>query len=146
MTRVPLVLGIVAVLALSGCSVEPPEFSANEQVPAADRTEAAAASEGAGGGEPAGNTLQFVAVDIAWEQAPEGEVPAGEYTVALQNEGAAEHTVVFEEISDEPVAVAAGGESAEGSVTLEPGTEYRYFCDVPGHESLMSGTVTATEG
>lgn len=144
--RLSTVLAVVAVLGLAGCAVEPPEFSANEQVPAEDRTEAAAPSEGGGGegGGGGGTTLEFVAVDIAFDQAPSGEVPAGEYTVVLTNEGAAEHNVVFDDISDEPVAEAAGGESAEGTVTLEAGTEYRFHCSIPGHESLMNGTVTAS--
>ncbi|HEY8339950.1 MAG TPA: plastocyanin/azurin family copper-binding protein [Egibacteraceae bacterium] len=141
--RLSTALVLVAVLGLTGCQVQPPEFSANEQVPAEDRTEAAGSTEGGGGGGGGGgNTLEFVAVDIAFDQAPT-EVTAGEYTVILRNEGAAQHNVVFDDISEEPIVEANGGETAEGTVTLEPG-EYRYHCSIPGHESLMNGTLTVS--
>lgn len=140
MTRWTLLLGIVAVLALTGCEQGQPEFSPNEQVAAEDRTEAATEGATEGGGEQAANTLAFVAVDIAFEQAPTGPVPAGEYTVELTNNGAVEHNVVFDALGEEPVVVAPPGETATGTVTLEAG-EYRFHCSVPGHEALMNGTL-----
>ena len=88
-----------------------------------------------------GATATFVAVDIDFEEAP-SELAAGEVSVELVNEGNLEHNVVFEGVSDEPVVEAAGGETATGSVSLEPG-EYAAYCSVPGHrEAGMEVTVT----
>lgn len=106
--------------------------------------------EPAGGGEPAPEAtsasaseegqLEFVAVDIAFETAPQSAV-AGPQTVTLNNEGAAPHNVTFPDVDDAPVVEAAPGESASTEIELEPGT-YEFICSVPGHESLMNGELT----
>lgn len=86
------------------------------------------------------DALVFVAVDIAFEEAPT-TASAGEATIALDNQGAALHDVTFEELGDEPVVEAEGGETATGTVELEPGT-LTYYCSVPGHRQAgMEGTL-----
>ena len=58
------------------------------------------------------------------------------------NEGGSPHDVTFEELGDDPVVVAQGGETATGTAELEPGT-YTYYCSVPGHRSAgMEGELT----
>lgn len=110
--------------------------------------------EGEGGGAPAEETteqatggaaaedgqVEYVAVDIDFEVAPE-TAAAGEQTVTLINEGVVPHNVTFPEIDEAPVVEAAGGETATGEITLEPGT-YEYICSVPGHEASMNGELT----
>jgi plastocyanin len=100
--------------------------------------------QGDGGGADGGNEPLFVAVDIEFEQAPEA-LPPGDTTITLENNGAIEHNVTFEELGDEVIVEAAPGESATGEVTLEPG-EYTYYCSIPGHRSTMEGTLTVEEG
>lgn len=131
---------VFAVLVLAACSKAAPEVVANDQVPADQRTEAAAGgSEGAGGGE-AGGDPTWVAIDIAYESAPES-VPAGEIPITLVNNGSAVHDVTFDG-TDETVVTANGGQTAEGTTTLEAG-EFTYYCSVPGHrEAGMEGTLT----
>lgn len=97
------------------------------------------AGETGGGTEPL-----FVAVDIEFEQAPEA-LPPGDVTITLDNQGAIEHNVVFEELGDQLIAEAAAGESATGDVALETG-EYTYYCSIPGHRATMEGTLTVEEG
>lgn len=95
----------------------------------------------AGSGEAA---VTFVAVDIDFAEAP-ASAPAGDVTVELVNEGDQQHNVTFEGVGDGPAVEAQGGETATGSVTLEPG-EYVAFCSVPGHrEAGMETTVTAEQ-
>jgi plastocyanin len=127
----------VAVLALAACAKQEPEITAQEQVPADQRTEAAASEGADGGDEGAAAGATWVAVDIAFESAP-STLPAGETEITLQNNGAAAHNVT---INDELIVEAQGGQSASGTVSLEPGT-YEYICSVPGHESLMTGEIT----
>ena len=134
---------ILAALALAACSKQPAEITANDQVPADQRTSSATegagdgATEGAGGGGDA----TWVAVDIAFESAPE-TLPAGENPITLVNNGTAVHDVTFEELGDETIASANGGETAEGNATLEAG-EITYYCSIPGHrEAGMEGTLT----
>lgn len=138
----PRVLVVVlAVLALTACSRQPPEVSVNDQVPADQRTEAATeggGDEGAGGG---GGDATWVAIDIDFESAPE-TLPAGETEITLVNEGQALHDVTFEELGDETVVEAQGGSTETGTVSLEAG-DYTYYCSVPGHrEAGMEGQLT----
>jgi plastocyanin len=97
-----------------------------------------------GGGDAGANEPLFVAVDIEFEQAPE-TLPPGDIDVVLENRGSIEHNVVIEELGDEKILEAAGGQSDDGTVTLEPG-EYTYYCDVAGHRATMEGTLTVEEG
>jgi plastocyanin len=86
-------------------------------------------------------TATFVAVDIAYDTVPE-RLPAGEVTIELVNDGQLSHNVTFEDVGDDPVVEAAGGQTATGSVSLEPG-EYVVYCDVSGHrEAGMEATIT----
>ena len=128
---------VLAALALAACSKQPAEITANDQVPADQRTAAATEGGGAGATEGAGGgDATWVAVDIDFESAPE-TLPAGETTITLTNNGAAPHNVT---IDDELIVEAAGGASAEGTIALEPGT-YEYICSVPGHEASMNGEI-----
>jgi plastocyanin len=100
--------------------------------------------EGGGGGEATASEPIFVAIDIAYESAPE-ELPTGNNDLELVNNGAIEHTVVFEELNDEKVLDAVAGETDSASVDLDAG-EYTYYCSVPGHrEAGMEGTLTVSD-
>jgi plastocyanin len=105
---------------------------------------------GGEGGEAAGeeggaaNEPVFVAVDIAYESAP-SELPVGDVDLTLENDGAIEHNVTIEQLGDERVLDATGGETDEATVALEAG-EYTYYCSVTGHrEAGMEGTLTVSE-
>ena len=133
-----LLLGLVAALALSACSKQEPDITANDQVPAAQHTEMMAEGETpAQAGPPV-----FVAIDIDYEAAPT-ELPAGEVEITLDNKGAIEHnvTLIGPGYDEEVVLVAGAGASATETVTLEPGT-YEYHCSIPGHEANMHGELT----
>lgn len=66
---------------------------------------------------------------------------AGEIQVELENTGSAEHDIVIEEAGDTVVVHANGGETATGTIELEPGT-YTFYCSIPGHRDAgMEGTL-----
>lgn len=90
----------------------------------------------------AGTPVRYVAEDTAYRQAP-GDVAAGALAITLENRGAITHNVAFDSVDDgAAVVAAAAGETATGSVELQPGT-YTYFCSVPGHrEAGMEGRLT----
>jgi plastocyanin len=101
-----------------------------------------AGGEGGGG---ASNEPVWVAIDIAYESAP-SELPIGDVDVSLINNGQIEHNVVLEELGDEKILDAQGGETDETTFTFEAG-EYTYYCSIPGHrEAGMEGTLTVSEG
>lgn len=145
-TRLPLVVALVSVLALAGCTAEEPQFTAQDQIPADLRTEEPTGEDGSGdggdgGGEPSGEVYTFVGIDIDFSDAPT-EVAAGAVTFELVNEGGILHDVTLEE--GDTVVEAPGGETATGNVTLEPGS-YVYYCSVPGHRSAgMEGELTVS--
>ena len=128
---------VVAVLALAACTKQAPEVAVNDQVPAEQRTSASEASS-EGGATGGGGGATWVAVDIAFDAAPES-VPAGETTITLDNQGQTVHNVT---INDEVVVEAQAGSSEEGTFNFEAGETYEYICSVPGHESLMNGEIT----
>ena len=68
------------------------------------------------------------------------EVEAGEVTIALTCEQGVNHNLV---IGEDIVAVCGRGETASGTVQLDPG-EHEYVCTVPGHSQRMRGTLTAS--
>lgn len=69
-------------------------------------------------------------------------VPAGKVTVELTSEPSAPHTFTIEEPGDVEVVRAQGGQTATGTIDLEPGT-YTFYCSIPGHRQAgMEGTLT----
>ena len=137
-----ILIFVLAGLMLAACSKQAPEITAQDQVPADQRTEAAgAAGESEVGAGGAGGDATWVAVDLDFASAPE-TLPAGDVEVTLTNDGRALHDVTFEDLGDETVVSVPGGETGTGTVTLEPGT-YTYYCSVPGHRAAgMEGQLT----
>jgi plastocyanin len=135
-----LVLGMVAVLAagvVAGAAgmreLEPHEPEPADGEPA--------------DGEPSADlppdALVWVAIDIEFAEAP-ATAPAGELTIAIDNQGNLPHDVAFEGVQgSRPIVHADGGQVDVGTVTLEPGT-YTYYCDVPGHRATMEGQLEVT--
>jgi plastocyanin len=139
--RLTVLPAVVLAVALAGCSEIPPPVEYVEQVPAEKRSELTSAD--GGDQAPTGETLEFVAVDIDYSEAPE-TANAGEATFELTNEGGLTHNVVIDEISSTPIVEAAGGQTATGTAELEAG-EYVYYCSVPGHrEAGMEGRLQAS--
>ena len=139
---------VALAFALAACFEGDPEFTEGEQVPEEERAALENGDEGDGADDAdadagGGTTATFVAEDIEFTDAPD-EVPAGTVEFELENDGAAVHNVTLDDLGDEMVVEAQGGETATGSIELDPGT-YEYHCDVPGHEDLMRGTFEVTE-
>ena len=150
---VGVTLGIVAVVGagvIAGAAgmreLEHAPAEGDEPAPAEGAgggTEAPTEADAAEGGDAAAEEgLSFTAVDIEFADAPAETVPAGEQEVTLVNEGQTLHNVTIPALGDTPIVEADGGDTATGTVTLEPGT-YEYVCSIPGHESLMNGEFTA---
>jgi plastocyanin len=154
MSRIPVLLAVLALLAVTACSQQEPSIALEEQVPADQRDDAASDN---GNGEPApdadGNgeaapdadvaeTVQFEAGDLFFEGIP-GSLPAGTIEFQMDNVGNLPHDLYVDELGNqEIVPLTQGGESASGTVDFEPG-EYTLYCDVPGHRSAgMEETVS----
>lgn len=148
----PRALGVAMVIGMGGvvlAGVLGASAGMREVHPAGEEAAAEDGEEGGeegggeaedGGGEIPEDAVEFVAVDIDFEDAPE-TAEAGEATVAIDNQGNLPHDVTFEEVGEEPVVEADAGETATDTVELEPGT-YTYYCSVGTHrESGMEGTL-----
>jgi plastocyanin len=141
----PVLLVLTAVLVLAGCSKQEPEFVANDQVPAEQRTTEAPTPGAGGEQQPPGQvqgTWVVEGAELAYDQAPT-TLPAGNVTIQLQNIAGLQHDVTFEGVRNERPIVEVNGRGTDtGTVELEPDT-YTYYCSVPGHrEAGMEGTVT----
>jgi uncharacterized cupredoxin-like copper-binding protein len=105
------------------------------------REAAVAASADAGGAQQVtltlGDSLRFAPQSIA--------VRAGQpVELTLRNAGGIGHDFVLTEGASGPVKVEAqGGQTAQGTFTIDtPGT-YTFVCSVPGHAAAgMRGTIT----
>jgi plastocyanin len=138
-------LGLVALLALAGCTPGEPAVAVNDRVAAEDRTEAAPEEGGeGGGGEPAGPVSSWAAgIQLVYTEVPES-LPVGPVTFELTCD-ALVHDVTLEGVNGEdPVVICEGGDTAVGDpVEIEAG-DYTYYCSVPGHrEAGMEGEITA---
>ena len=79
--------------------------------------------------------------DLKWSTT-ELRATAGEVTVELTCQDAVNHDFVIEELDDQTVVACDPGQTATGTVELDPGT-YTFYCSVPGHrEAGMEGTLT----
>ena len=102
-----------------------------------------------GGGEAGGgftSAVEIVAVDIDFPEKQVQAADGGGIEFTLKNDGAAQHTFVFEGLEDEFKLDAGGGGTDTAVFKMDPG-EYVFYCDVPGHRAAgMEGTLTVTEG
>lgn len=91
-----------------------------------------------------GDALRVTGTDQLAFEPEQLTAEAGEITIELTAEPAIQHDFVLDD-GDQVVASAAAGETAVGSVTLEPGN-YTFYCGVPGHrEAGMVGTLEVTD-
>lgn len=144
MPRALRLLAVVSALLLLGaCQPGVAAVLPNDQVAADVRTEPVAEGEAAAEAAPAGPVVAFVgAAAIAWESAP-SEAPAGPVSVELTC-ASLPHNVVIEGVNgDEPIVECPGEGTFAEAAELEAG-EYTYYCNLPGHESLMTGTMTVS--
>ncbi|NED97650.1 hypothetical protein G1H11_20330 [Phytoactinopolyspora alkaliphila] len=149
-----IALAAVGAIGLAGCGGDDADPAADmpaETEPAEDAlTEDDTAEDDPAEGEPAEEdpaedgdvveTINVEAGDLYFEGIPD-TLPAGTIEIVLDNVGDMPHDVTIEELDDLLVVAAGGGESATGTVTLEPG-EYTFYCAVPGHRPQMEVTVT----
>ena len=101
-----------------------------------------------GGGESASETTVPAGVDLVVKAVPtirwdasSYSAPAGEIDVFLANDDSVKHVMVVlkddKVVGDLELVVAKKGDTAQGTITLEPG-EYSIYCTVPGHGSMKS--------
>lgn len=141
-----LLVAVSALLVLAACQPGVAAVQPNDQVAADVRTEPAAeGAEGEGGGEaaPEGPVVAFAgAAAIAWDSAP-SEAPAGPVTIELTCESLPHNVVIAGVNGDQPIVECPGEGVFTGGAELEPG-DYEYFCDLPGHQGPMTGSLTVS--
>lgn len=141
---IALALVVLLVASVAACTPQDPEITAQQQVPAAARTEAPAEEGGEGdegGGQAEGEPSVWVAVDVDFAEF-DTDLPADTpIALTLDNSGAnLPHDITIEELG-QTVVEGDGGEVVSATVTLEAGT-YTFYCSVPGHRGTMEETVT----
>lgn len=116
-TRAPVVLAGAVAVGVAGLAVA--------AAVATDRDVAAA-------------DVEVTAADVRFATT-ELEADAGTITLAFENQDLFWHTVTIDEL-DVDLAVPVRG-TRTTTFTADPGT-YAFYCRIPGHESLMTGTLT----
>jgi outer membrane protein assembly factor BamB/plastocyanin len=127
----------------SDTTESPTETTGAEDTLVAASTVGPERTAGAEGGDISA-TLEVVGTDDLRFEPADLEAPAGTIEIVLTAEPAAPHDFVIEDIGDVVVVAVEAGQTASGTVTLEPGT-YTFYCSVPGHRAAgMEGTLTVT--
>ncbi len=142
-TRRLLALLAVALFTLAACGGDDDGDVAAGDGDTEDTTETTESTGADGDGDGASDAdVSVIAEDIDFPQ-KQFEAPAGEVTIAYENQGQIRHTLVIEDVEGwEKLEVDESGAVASGSIDLEPG-EYTLFCDVSGHrEAGMEATLT----
>ena len=150
MPRKPLIAVIAAALVaaslgLSACGDDDDASATTTEAPAAATTAPAPPRPRHDGGS--------AAATVSVEADPSGQLAfvqktltatAGSDTFELTNDAPVPHNLAIEGDGVEagPTDTIQGGETAELTVDLQPGT-YTFYCSVPGHrEAGMEGTLT----
>jgi uncharacterized cupredoxin-like copper-binding protein len=96
-----------------------------------------------GGGSAGGKTVTaqngqvtVVGRDVKFDETTIN-AEAGPLEVTLENVGAQQHS--FRIDAPEFRIQAAPGEEETGTVEIEAGQTYQYYCDIPGHRATMHG-------
>jgi plastocyanin len=100
-----------------------------------------------GAGDSAGETVQLVAKDFAFDPATATVDQAGSVTFRVQNEGGTAHALEVEGNGVEEETDPIGpGESAELTVQLDAG-EYELYCPIGNHREMgMEGKLVVGGG
>lgn len=80
-------------------------------------------------------------VELAWSPTELSAKP-GEVTITLDNPSQIPHNIALEGEGVEEISETVSQDTTTVSANLQPG-EYKFYCDVPGHEEAgMDGTLT----
>jgi plastocyanin len=148
MRRIPflLLICVVAALGVAGCGGDD-NGSADTTAATTETTDTTATDEGTTGASGGGAKVIRVAADpggdLAFVQKSLTAKP-GKNTIEFTNESSLPHDVKIEENGKETggTEVVTGGK-AEGTVQLDAGEPYTFFCSVPGHRQAgMEGKLT----
>ncbi|MGH9133441.1 MAG: hypothetical protein ACRDZZ_05860 [Ilumatobacteraceae bacterium] len=96
--------------------------------------------------DAAGGTeaLVVLAEDIRFGAA-EYRVASGPVTIAFENAGVLEHTLLIEGVGGFELEVEGNGATDSGTVVLEPG-DYTVYCDVSGHRNAGMESALHVDG
>ena len=148
MRRIPFLLLICAVVALgiAGCGGDD-DSSTDTAATTTETTDTTTTDEGTTGASGGGGSIIKVAADPGGDLAfvqKSLTAKAGKNTIEFTNESSLPHDVKIEEGGKEVggTDVVTGGQ-ADGTVQLDAGEPYTFFCSVPGHrEAGMEGKLT----
>jgi plastocyanin len=133
----PLALALGLLAACGGSS------GASSSAATTSSSSAAAGSSAGAAGQA--QTLSVSEADFSIKL-DSGDLPAGDYTITVTNDGHATHDLVVEQDgSDVAKSDAIGpGDSATFTVTLQPG-QYVFYCSIGNHRAMgMETNVTVS--
>jgi plastocyanin len=107
-----------------------------------------ASSPAAGGSSSAAGQAQTLTVtEVGFDiQLESSDLPAGDYTITVKNEGDATHDLVVEQDGKDVAKsdTLGPGDSATFTVTLKPG-QYVFYCSIGNHRAMgMETDVTVS--
>jgi len=142
-TRPRLVVMVVLIIALAGCTAAaapswtyPPPAAASAQPATAASGSPVPAGSGSVGATP--GKISIEAFDLGFKPSMLSVPAAGTYPVEFHNTGSTLHDVTF---ADGTKVSAEGGKTATGTVTI-PAGGLAFICSIPGHaDAGMKGDV-----
>ena len=131
-----LALGLLTACGGSSDAASPSSTSSSPSSSSASSSAAGGSSSAAGQAQTL--TVTEVGFDIQLESS---DLPAGDYTITVKNEGDATHDLVVEQDGKDVAKsdTLGPGDSATFTVTLQPG-QYVFYCSIGNHRAM--GMVT----
>jgi plastocyanin len=114
---------------------------------AASSSSSVSSSAAGGSGSAAGQAQTLTVTEAGFDiRLESSDLPAGDYTITVKNEGDATHDLVVEQ-DGEDIAKSdtlGPGDSDTFTVTLQPGT-YVFYCSIGNHRAMgMETDVTVS--
>ena len=143
-----LVLALGLLTACGGSS-DAASSSSTSPSPSSSSASSSSASSSAAGdsGSAAGQAQTLTVTEVGFDiRLESSDLPAGDYTITVKNEGDATHDLVVEQDGKDIAKsdTLGPGDSATFTVTLQPG-QYVFYCSIGNHRAMgMETDVTVS--
>jgi len=142
-----LALALGLLTACGGSSDAASSSSTSSSTSSSPSSSSASSSAAGGSSSAAGQAQTLTVTEVGFDiRLESSDLPAGDYTITVKNEGDATHDLVVEQDGKDIAKsdTLGPGDSATFTVTLQPG-RYVFYCSIGNHRAIgMETDVTVS--